>query len=205
MLDTVLISAANLDAEAQKQLFLTIVGHTNVFSYILGERRELLNTVLDALSVECDHYRRVKNYFAETNFVNHLSLIKAKSDALSDKAAVNQAYRVAASTAQTLYNDLLAAATQFCQPELDQALSAQKQQVFKQSCLANIYTAMPVLENHRGWKEVITIILLALTFPISLPIYGIGRALGFFPTLLQTDSATKLHQMEDDMNHAIMA
>lgn len=203
MVSTILASAAILPQLEQRELLMNISGgsYPNVFAYILSERLPCWDRVWDDLIKKHDHYRSVKNYLDDIGFIRQIADLKKKAQALAQEAIYNPDYRAAAQTAQILLRRLVAATATFCLLETSlQEGSEQTKHQFQESCLASLHEATPVLEKHRGWKQILAILLIALTFPISLPIYGIGRACGFFSPLTQTDSAKKLHAMKDAIN-----
>lgn len=100
--------------------------------------------------------------------------------------------------AENLYKALFQARKTFLNS--DEPIS-KKKMVFKQECLDAIRASRSVLEEHRGWKQIIANISSAIA---SIVLLGIPNALtgrgflGLFPA--QTDSAKKINELQSSVN-----
>ena len=126
-----------------------------------------------------------------TQFNLHLDCIRAKAAQMRAKATVDPNYQKAAIAATTLVSQLVKAVDFLLQ--VDSPIDEKKELAFKKHCMQSLNEAKLELEQHRGWKRVLVVFLMALTFPISLPLY----AAGFFST--KTDSAIKLLEFEKSL------
>lgn len=122
----------------------------------------------------------IENFLERINFTHHFSILYEKHNLLAAQAKKNSRYKEAATVARVLIEELVSAVNDIVTPQNGQL------NLFKTSCQQAIQKALPVLSQHRGWKQVFVNFLIALTFPISLPLY----CLGFFR--VKTDSTEKL-------------
>ena len=188
-----LLRAAALEhGAAQQELLLSHVAHgvyKNIATYVVFEKPDLWDTVISSLPrVEQDRLLSVKRWLERMHFSGHFQCIKAKAEEMSAKAEMDEGYETAAHIAHTLVNQLIQKTSDLFQA--DGGGFDEKQSAFQSGCLKNINDARPVLEQHRGWKRVLTALFIVLIAPVSLPLY----CLGFFST--RTDSAQKLLDFE---------
>lgn len=122
------------------------------------------------------------------DFAIYFSLIAEKSAELNKKAMTDQRYQEAARVASTLLNRLDNAKNAF--------LISKRADIFKASCLSAIDEAMPVLRQHRGWKQVLADLFSALVSLLTLGVTNLvtGR-FRLFP--VKTDSEKKVELMAD--------
>ncbi|MCX7116539.1 MAG: ankyrin repeat domain-containing protein [Legionellales bacterium] len=168
--------------------------YTTIFSYLLDQKPNIARSLLQ------DNGRTVKKestskLFDTVDFCRHFQVIKSKCEELERLASrfPNQKqYQSAQMTARTLVYELHEAAGHLVSAK--GALTKESRQAFEDRCTKSIHDAMPVLAKHRGWKQVLSIVLIALTFPLSLTLYALGYAPNFFA--MKTDFAKKLAGFE---------
>ncbi len=190
----ILLKAAMLDAGRQEVLLRHVSNgiYKSVFAYVVLEHPELIDNLL--LNLPEEHQRqlsKVTTFMDKIQFAQHFRCIQYKAEEMKIKAESRSNYREAVAVATRLVNQLANAVDIFLQP--DHPIDEQKTSAFKDSCVRSINDAFPVLEQHRGWKKVLTVLLLVLGFPVTLPLY----AAGFFST--KTDSAQKLCDFEKSL------
>ena len=176
--------------------------YKNVLSYVLMERPELLNDpdlskAISAHGTTPNHLRMVREYMDRIHFVGHFLSIKAKWQEMEKKAETNPKYVEAAAVAKKLTIKLVDEVAVLLQLD-ESSTSTQKKTAFKDSCLQHINDAKPVLEQHRGWKGILTAILFVLALPVTLALY----AAGLFS--IKTDSAKELGKLETSLQKDIV-
>jgi MoxR-like ATPase len=136
------------------------------------------------------------NLLTQLKFDTHLAQIKKKTDQFTD--SIIPGYKKAHEAAETLYNKLVSAKQTF----LDSTdPMSDKVPVFKQSCLDAISNSRQILNQHRGWKIILSDLVKALVFILTLGASDSkqGKKLfGFFPDI-RTDSAKKLDNLQVDI------
>ena len=188
-----LVRACQLPQDEQKNIICKTAEPMMVLTYLMRDYHlsSFVPTILIELSHKNPNIKKKIEVLKQINFDAHLEKIKDKITELEifarhsfifDPVAENR-YQVA----RKLYDDLIEAKALFLQP--GDSLANQTA-IFKANCKASIKQAMPVLEQHRGWKQILTVLFLVLAFPIALPLY----AAGFFS--LKTDSADKLISLD---------
>lgn len=195
LLESLLLKAATFDAEKQEELLHNVSNgsYKSILTFTMLEKPECLYRVMRLIiaSSPSDDLENVKNYMHGIDFLNHLQGIRVKWQEMEKKAAVNPNYLEAAKVAKKLTFQLAEEATLLFQT--DSPFDNVKKAGFQGACVKHMNDAMFVLEQHRGWKRVLTALLIVLTFPITLPLY----AAGFFS--MQTDSARKLREFEHSL------
>ncbi|HEN5538775.1 TPA: Dot/Icm secretion system substrate, partial [Legionella pneumophila] len=91
------------------------------------------------------------NILAEIKFSDHLKTIESMVKTLETKAVGDENYKRAAPIARTFYNNLLRAEERFKNSQLPKNVKCND---FHQACVRAINAVIPVLEVHRGWKQV---------------------------------------------------
>ncbi|CEG55609.1 sbcc family protein [Legionella fallonii] len=129
----------------------------------------------------------------QINFTAQLETIEKMTLDLEDKAKSDDNYQEAAAAGRELYNQLLQAREHLLTAELPQNKNVRQ---FKDSCIKAIDKANLVLEEHRGWKQVLAdlagvLLSLATLFTANL---AAGRW-RLFQT--PTNSATVTHEVQE--------
>ena len=134
-----------------------------------------------------------------SSFVIQLEIMKQKTEELIKKAKVNSNYETAALKAKKLTDSLTKYFNQF--------LINKNPQEFKIKCMRSINKTKETLETHRGWKQIVGNIILAISgliiFYACATLYNkktTGRFLFF-----QTDSANKLNQLQEKLDDFVNA
>ena len=157
------------------------------------------NAVESFITTQTSDVRKAKQLLKQLDFETHFNRIRDKTREMSKKAKTNPKYRNAAVAAHTLTHHLATAVIQLVQSPAP--FDDSKVLAFKERCQHGIDSAMPTLQQHRGWKKRLTVLLIALTFPISLPVYALGVAFGFFS--IKSDSAQKVSLLTTSLRKKI--
>ncbi len=194
LLEALLMKAASLDAAKQEAILSQVSGGTykNILTYIMLEKPQYLSKVFSCLPGKTE---LAIQHMEKIDFDKHFQSIRSKWLEMEQKAHLrpNSNYRKAADTAKTLIIQMVQATDELFQSGT--AINQRKLSIFNRSCINAIDEAKPVLEKHRGWRGVFAVLLLVLTFPISLPLYAAGL---FFS--IKTDSARKLQAFEESLS-----
>ena len=124
---------------------------------------------------------------AKASFLAQLELIQQKADELRKNGHI-----LAAETAQTLHDTIRTSSTNYFSGNLSGA-------DFKQTCAQALNQAQPILEKHRGWKQILGNIALAIVgLGVGYLIAAVVNrfANGHFTFFHETDSAKKLRALE---------
>ncbi len=168
--------------------------HQTILAYLMKEKpHQYLNKVLIELNKTDPNINKKIAFLNQINFDSHLQKISNKIIELNEYNTTKKTVcsQRKATEASKLYEHLINAKAQLLQS--DSTLNFKKIR-FKTDCTNRINDAMPFLEQHRGFKKILTVLLLILAFPIALPLY----AAGFFST--KTDSAIKLNAFTQALN-----
>jgi len=130
----------------------------------------------------------IKDTLTRMHFNEHIQNIVFHYQKMKDKSRSNSKYKEAILATKMLLLDCMNA-----KKELVQHNDPTKILEFQVKCKSAIQNARGILEKHRGWKRVLRIFLMAVTFPFSLPLYG----LGVFS--LKTTSSTLADKFEEDL------
>ncbi|BBB15772.1 uncharacterized protein RVIR1_13250 [Candidatus Rickettsiella viridis] len=162
------------------------------------QRREILQRedphtteILELLSN--DLLVEVSNASLDCLFIQ-LKVIKKKADELEKRG-----YHQAAVCAETLYTKIKNSAEDFDKKKIST-------QTFREQCFQAIQTAKPELEKHRGWKQVLGNLALAI---LGLGIFYVAAGLihkgisGKFLFFNNTNSAKKLATLDKTIQTAI--
>ncbi|RUR09805.1 hypothetical protein [Legionella sp. km772] len=131
----------------------------------------------------------------QSGFYGHLALILQKTEELEAKKTKSEDYRLAALKARALYEVLDKAKTDFL---TKQGSNIDKLATFKEETNLAITDALSVLENHRGWKQLLLdvanfVVMLGTGFTS----YLITQRFRLFTT--PTDSAEKVLDLQQNI------
>ncbi|WP_230309629.1 Dot/Icm T4SS effector CegC2, partial [Legionella pneumophila] len=140
--------------KAREQLQLSDEYHSDI-KIALTDKICEINRQADVMSKRItDQIAAIKetlNILAEIKFSDHLKTIESMVKTLETKAVGDENYKRAAPIARTFYNNLLRAEEHFKNSQLPKNVKCND---FHQACVRAINAVMPVLEVHRGWKQV---------------------------------------------------
>lgn len=140
--------------KAQEQLQLSDEYHSAIKIAMTDKICEI-NRQADVMSKRItDQIAAIKetlNILAEIKFSDHLKTIESMVKTLETKAVGDENYKRAAPIARTFYNNLLRAEERFKNSQLPKNVKCND---FHQACVRAINAVIPVLEVHRGWKQV---------------------------------------------------
>lgn len=161
----------------------------DLIKVILNLPVKLKSVLIDDKTINMDEFRNNQRLLLKVKTVNSLEpqllSIEKKAKELSDRK-----FERGYNAANSLHKNLVRLMNQYSQDKMDD-------QDFKKESLDAIVTARPVLEQHRGWKEVLSNIVYCI----------LGLGFGYLAVCLykgsifkfKTDSANKL----DDLQHGI--
>lgn len=155
------------------------------------EKEELLPAVENKNSVS-EAYKKLQTI----NFDRYLAVIEMKKDKYKNSDRPD--YKSAVTAAGTLHDALTSAKSNFLQSQEPMNRAWPE---FKTACLAAIDNSRAVLEQHRGWKQILADICSAIVSVVSLGLanYAVKNGMfGLFPT--KTDSAEKLDELADSLD-----
>ncbi|AMP88294.1 hypothetical protein [Legionella pneumophila] len=149
--------------KAQEQLqHLSEEYHSDIRMALADKIREI-NRQADAMSKRITDQiamaNETLNVLATIKFSDHLKIIEKMVKTLEAKAGEDKNYQRAAPIARTFYDNLLIAEEHFKNSQLPKN---DKCRNFHQACVRAINSALPVLEVHRGWKQVLADLASAL-------------------------------------------
>ncbi|KGP64057.1 hypothetical protein EP47_07825, partial [Legionella norrlandica] len=196
--------------EAQKQLLIVQVQHLidnkpdleeaqKQFGYFNNNHLVIEKALTDKISeirINADEIinkiqakEESRKIIEEIEFIKHLEIIESMFGKLVKKAKDNKDYRNAAQAAAVLYHDLVSAKDAFLDSQLPTKIRCE---AFHASCSKAINKALPVLEKHRGWKQVLADIAGAL---LSIMTFGGANLLAgrwrLFPTQTESEKTVK--------------
>ncbi len=141
--------------KAQEQLQLLSGEYHSDIKMALTDKVREINRQADVMSKRItDQIAATKetlNILAEIKFSDHLKTIESMVKTLETKAVGDENYKRAAPIARTFYNNLLRAEERFKNSQLPKNVKCKD---FHQDCVRAINAVIPVLEVHRGWKQV---------------------------------------------------
>ncbi|HAU1320161.1 TPA: Dot/Icm secretion system substrate [Legionella pneumophila] len=141
--------------KAQEQLQLLSGEHHSDITMALTDKVREINRQADAVSKRITDQiaatKEILNILAEIKFSDHLKTIESMVKTLETKAVGDENYKRAAPIARTFYNNLLRAEERFKNSQLPKNVKCND---FHQACVRAINAVIPVLEVHRGWKQV---------------------------------------------------
>ncbi|HFE6145861.1 TPA: Dot/Icm secretion system substrate, partial [Legionella pneumophila] len=141
--------------KAQEQLQLLSGEYHSDIKMALTDKVREINRQADAVSKRItDQIAATKetlNILAEIKFSDHLKIIESMVKTLEAKAVGDKNYKRAAPIARAFYNNLLMAEERFKNSQLPKNVKCKD---FHQACARAINAVIPVLEIHRGWKQV---------------------------------------------------
>ncbi|HAT8177937.1 TPA: Dot/Icm secretion system substrate [Legionella pneumophila] len=155
--------------KAQEQLqLLSGEYHSNIRTALADKIREI-NRQADAMSQRITNQNAATkeslNILAEIKFSDHLKTIESMVKTLEAKAGDDENYKRAAPIARKFYSNLLNAEEHFKNSNQPKNLKCRN---FYQVCVRAINAALPALEVHRGWKQVLADLASALVTVCTL-------------------------------------
>ncbi len=188
-LENKIINKADLN-EPQALLGLTRL-HPGISSELTNKRQIIRDESQRIKNKIVSHEAAVKT-LEETQFAKHLSVIENMAVTMEQKAQTNENYTDAAKAARSLHNKLFNAQEEFLSSGKPHQANVAH---FKENCLQAIIDELPVLEEHRGWKQVLADIASTILSIATLGIINLatGRWGLFAP---QTNSAQTTKEFE---------
>ncbi|HIG0327451.1 TPA: Dot/Icm T4SS effector CegC2 [Legionella pneumophila] len=149
--------------KAQEELQLSSAENHSDIKMALADKIREINRQADVMNQRItDQIAATKetlNILAEIKFSEHLKTIESMVKTMEAKAVGDENYKGAAPIARSFYNDLLRAEECFKNSQLPRNVKCRD---FHQACVAAINATLPVLEVHRGWKQVLADLASAL-------------------------------------------
>ncbi len=153
------------------------------------------NAVVHNPTTPSNRLESPNTFIAKKNFVRQLETLAAKRDEL-----LRRHETTACEAAAQLYNGLRDAGVAY----FDKPPTEENYHLFKRTCDTFLASARPVLEEHRGWKQVLGNVALAI---LGLGIgyllaAGINKAITGKFLFFKTDSAEKVDAIEESIKHS---
>ncbi|HAT1820943.1 TPA: Dot/Icm secretion system substrate [Legionella pneumophila] len=149
--------------KAQEELQLSSGENHSDIRMALADKIREINKQADAMCKRIKNQiaatKETLNILAEIKFSEHLKAIESMVKTMEAKAVGDKNYQRAAPIARTFYSDLLMAEEHFKNSHLPRNVKCRD---FHQACVAAINATLPVLEVHRGWKQVLADLASAL-------------------------------------------
>ncbi|MBL7481560.1 hypothetical protein [Legionella bononiensis] len=183
---------AQLDAITQNRADVTSAHKTLGLNSLHQNITEAVNEKRAAIEIAATHAKeRIKSHLdaqrilVQINFAKHLETMKSLRDRLQETAKTDKHYDKAAQTAVSLYERLQSAEQVFLNSGKPNQSNLQD---FQKNCIDAVSDALPVLSDHRGWKQALvnflSDVLSVLTFGMANLITGQYR---FFKTQTQSE------------------
>jgi hypothetical protein len=138
---------------------------------------------------------KAKTILEQSGFSRHLAVLLKKTIKLEDQKEKSEAYRLAGSKARELYIALNKAQTNFLTKP---SKLTDKLTVFKKAADDAIIDALPVLEQHRGWSQVLLDIAnLFILLGTGFTSYLVTQRFRLFT--ISTDSAEKVLALKENI------
>jgi hypothetical protein len=162
--------------------------NAQVSSNISGEKKNLSDPVLANKQKTEEADKRILHILESSGFIKQLKIIQKKKDELRQNAIKDpNGYQDAANASEKLNNAILDIHNNL----INQTIQIQQ---FKEQINEAIKEALPVLKNHRGWKQVLADIVNAIIMIVSLfTSYLVTNRFRFFE--LPTDSEEKIVEL----------
>ncbi|KTD42371.1 hypothetical protein [Legionella quateirensis] len=181
-LDEIIQNRVDLNS-AHKTLGLNHL-HQNITDANREKREAIVRAATDAKEQIKSHFD-AQRILVQINFAKHLETIKSLRDRLQETAKTNKNYDNAAQTAVRLYNSLQDTEQVFLNSGKPNQTNVQD---FQKNCIDAVSNALPVLSDHRGWKQVLVNFLSDVLSVLSCGVANlITGQFRFFKTQTQSE------------------